>query len=54
MCEENFARGIDFRELNGHKSQRMELQAYEIDYFNKKLNYIFQGLLRVEGVSGND
>jgi hypothetical protein len=54
VCEENLARGIDFRELNGHTSQRMELQPYEIDYFNKKLNCIFQGLIRVEGVSGGD
>jgi hypothetical protein len=50
VCQENLARGIDFRELNGHTSQRMELQAYEIDYFNEKLNCIFQGLLVVKGV----
>jgi hypothetical protein len=50
VCEENLARGIDFRELNGHTSQRMELQPYEIDYFNEKLNCIFQGLLVVKGV----
>lgn len=54
VCRENLARGIDFRELNGHRSQRMELQAYELDYFKEKLNCIFQGLLRVEGVSGHD
>jgi hypothetical protein len=54
VCEENLARGIDFRELNGHRSQRMELQSYNIDYFNEKLNCIFQGLLRVEGVSDGD
>ncbi|MEG4047811.1 hypothetical protein [Microcoleus sp. Pol17_C1] len=54
VCRENLARGIDFRELNGHRSQRMELQPYELDYFNEKLNCIFQGLLRVEGVSGHD
>ncbi len=54
VCEENLARGIDFRELNGHRSQRMELQPYEIDYFNEKLNCIFQGLLKVEGVSSDD
>jgi hypothetical protein len=50
VCQENLARGIDFRELNGHTSQRMELQPYEIDYFNEKLNCIFQGLLVVKGV----
>jgi hypothetical protein len=50
VCEENLARGIEFRELNGHTSQRMELQPYEIDYFNEKLNCIFQGLLVVKGV----
>jgi hypothetical protein len=50
VCEENLARGIDFRELNGHRSQRMELQPHEIDYFNEKLNCIFQGLLVVKGV----
>ena len=50
VCEENLARGIDFRELNGHTSQRMELQPYEITYFNEKLNCIFQGLLVVKGV----
>jgi hypothetical protein len=54
VCEENLARGIDFRELNGHRSQRMELQPYQIDYFNEKLNCIFQGLLEVKGVSGDD
>jgi hypothetical protein len=53
VCEENLARGIDFRELNGHTSQRMELQPYEIDYFNEKLNCIFQGLIKVEGVSND-
>jgi len=51
VCEENLARGIDFRELNGHTSQRMELQPYEIDYFNEKLNCIFQGSLKVERAS---
>jgi hypothetical protein len=54
VCEENLARGIYFRELNGHTSQRMELQPYEVDYFNEKLNCIFQGLLKVEGVSNDD
>ena len=49
ICEENLARGINFRECNGPPSQRMELQPYNIDYFNEKLNCIFQGLLRVEG-----
>lgn len=50
VCRENLARGIDFRELNGHRSQRMELQPYPIEYFNEKLNCIFQGLLVVTGV----
>ncbi len=50
VCRENLARGIDFRELNGLSSQRMELQSYQIDYFNEKLNFIFQGLLVVKGV----
>jgi hypothetical protein len=54
VCRENLARGIDFRELNGYHSQRMELQPHEIDYFNEKLKCIFQGLLRVERVSGDD
>jgi hypothetical protein len=54
VCRENWARGIDFRELNGHHSQRMELRPHEIHYFNEKLNCIFQGLLRVEGVSKDD
>ena len=54
VCEENLARGIDFRELDGHHSQRMQVQPYEIDYFNEKLNCIFQGLLKVEGVSSDD
>jgi hypothetical protein len=53
VCRENLARGIDFRELNGPPSQRMILQPHQIDCFNEKLNFIFQGLLRVEGV-GND
>ena len=53
VCEQNLARGIDFRELNGHRAQRMELQSYNIDYFNEKLNCIIQGLLRVEGVSND-
>jgi hypothetical protein len=53
VCEEHLARGIDFRELNGHTSQRMELQPYEIDYFNEKLNCIFQGLLVVKGVEND-
>jgi hypothetical protein len=53
ICRENLARGIDFRELNGPCSQRMELQSYHIDYFKEKLNFIFQGLLRVEGVDSN-
>jgi hypothetical protein len=51
VCRENLARGIDFRELNGPSSQRMELQPYEIDYFKEKLNFIFQGLLVVKGVT---
>ena len=50
VCSENLARGIDFREVNGHHSQRMEIQPHEIDYFNEKLNCIFQGLLVVKGV----
>jgi len=50
VCEENLARGIDFRELNGQTSQRLVLQPYEIAYFNEKLNCIFQGLLVVKGV----
>ena len=54
VCEENLARSIDFRELNGHRSQRMELQPYQIDYFNEKLNCIFQGLLEVKGASDDD
>jgi len=53
VCQENLARGIDFRKLNGHTSQRMELQPYEIDYFNEKLNCMFQGLIKVEGVSND-
>ena len=48
VCENNLERGIDFRELNGHGSQRMQLRQYEIDYFNEKLNCIFLGLLKVE------
>jgi len=54
VCEENLARGIDFRKLNGHTSQRMELQSHEIDYFNEKLYCIFQGLLKVERASSGD
>lgn len=54
VCKEKLARGIDFREINAHTRQRMELQPYEIDYFNEKLNCIFQGLLRVEGISKDD
>jgi hypothetical protein len=54
VCRENLARGIDFRELNGSRSQRMELQSYQIDYFKEKFNFIFQGLLRVEGVETDD
>jgi hypothetical protein len=50
VCRENLSRGIDFRELNGPRSQRMELQPHEIDDFNEKLNFIFQGLLVVKGV----
>ena len=50
VCRENLVRGIDFRELNGCPSQRMELQPYEIDCFKEKLNWIFQGLLVVKGV----
>ena len=50
ICRENLARGIDFRELNGHTSQRMELHSCNIDYFNEKLNCIFQGLLVVKGI----
>jgi len=53
VCEENLARGIDFRELNGHTSQRMELQPNEIYYFNEKLNCIFKGLLQVEGLKSD-
>jgi len=53
ICRENLARGIDFRELNGPRSQRMELQPYEIDYFNEKLNCIFQGLIVVKEVERN-
>jgi hypothetical protein len=53
VCRENLARRIDFRELNGPRSQRMELQSYQIDYFKEKINFIFQGLLRVEGVSSD-
>ena len=30
VCQENLARGIDFRELNGHTSQRMELQPTKL------------------------
>lgn len=48
VCRENLARGIDFRELNGHRSERMELQPYELHYFQEKLNCIFQGLLVVK------
>jgi hypothetical protein len=51
VCEKNLARGIDFRELNAHTSQRMELQPYHIDYFNEKLNCIFQGSLKVKKAS---
>jgi len=54
VCEENLTRGIDFREPNGPPSQRMELQPHEIDYFNEKLNCIFQGLLVVKGVETDD
>ena len=48
VCEGNLKRGIDFREINAHRSRRMQLQQYEIDYFNEKLNCIFQGLVKVE------
>jgi len=54
VCRENLARGIDFRELNGHPSQRMKIQPHEINYFNEKLKCIFQGLLQVEGVRSDD
>ncbi len=50
ICEENLAQGIDFRELNGHRSQRMIIQPYEVDYVNEKLHCIYQGLIVVEGV----
>ena len=53
VCEENLARGIDFRELNAHRSQQMQVQPYQIDYFNEKLDCIFQGLLRVDGVNND-
>ena len=53
ICREFLARGIDFRELNGPRSQRMELQSFHIDYFKEKLNFIFQGLLVVKGVTGD-
>lgn len=49
VCRKNLVRGIDFRELNGPSSQRMELQSHEIDYFKEKVNFIFQGLLVVKG-----
>lgn len=58
ICEANLKRGIDFRELNAHRSERMEVQEYELDYFNEKLNCIFQGLIKVErsdeGVASDD
>jgi hypothetical protein len=54
ICRESLARGIDFRELNGHTSQRMELQPYNIDYFQEKFNFIFQGLLVVKRVESDD
>jgi hypothetical protein len=51
VCEENLARGIDFREPNCPPSQRMQLQPYELDCFEEKLNCIFQGCLEVKRVS---
>ncbi len=54
ICENNLKRGVDFREFNGHRSQQMKLQPYEINYFNEKLNCIFQGLVKVEGATSDD
>ncbi len=50
VCEENLARGIDFREPNGIPGQRMQLQPHEIAYFQEKLNCIFQGCFEVKRV----
>jgi len=49
ICEENLARGVDFRERNAHGSQQpLKIQEHEIQYLNEKLHCIFQGLIVVE------
>jgi hypothetical protein len=53
-CKAALAQGIDFREVNGHHSQRMHLESYQLDYFNEKLNCIFQGCLGIQAVINPD
>jgi hypothetical protein len=50
VCEQNFSRGIDFREPNGLPGQRMQLQPHELAYFEQKINCIFQGCFEVKRV----
>lgn len=55
ICEENLARGIDFREENVHKgSSKIVIKDYQIDYMNEKLMCIFQGLIKMQGAKTNE
>lgn len=49
ICEENLAKGVDFREENVHKgNNQMVIKDYQIDYMNEKLECIFQGLITMQ------
>lgn len=49
ICEENLARGVDFREENVHKgNSQMVIRDYQVNYINEKLECIFQGLITVQ------
>ncbi|MEG4977223.1 hypothetical protein [Microcoleus sp. K4-B3] len=55
ICEENHAKGIDFREENAHTgNSQLKIEPYEIDYLNEKLHCIFQGLIVVEGAKRDE
>lgn len=55
ICEENLARGIDFREENVHKgNSQMVIKDYQIDYMNEKLQCIFQGLITMQQAKKSD
>jgi hypothetical protein len=47
ICQDLHAAGIDFTQCNRHTGKGLEIQQFQVDYLNEKLECIFNGRIKV-------